>query len=141
MKSLRLAILVFMSCCIGGKVGSASPLGLWLAKDGTQIRIEPCGQNLCGFITQTKPTQDPATGQLMRDKNNADPTKRNRPLVGVQVLMSMRPNGASRWSGQVYNDDDGKIYSGSLIELGSSNIKIEGCWLMICDGEELTRIK
>jgi uncharacterized protein (DUF2147 family) len=124
-----------------GQASSASPLGLWQAKDGAKIRIEPCGQNLCGFISQTNPSHDPVTGQMVKDKNNADPAKRNRPLVGVQVLISMQPNGASKWSGQVYNDDNGRTYSGHLIELGPSSIKIEGCWLMFCDGEDLTRIK
>jgi uncharacterized protein (DUF2147 family) len=125
----------------GGRASFASPLGLWQAKDGAKIRIESCGQNLCGFIAQTSPSHDPVTGQIVKDKNNADPTKRNRPLVGVQVLISMQPNGASKWSGQVYDDDNGKTYSGNLIELGPTSIKIEGCWLMICDAENLTRIK
>ena len=39
------------------------------------------------------------------------------------------------------DDDDERTYSGNLIELGPSSIKIEGCWLMICDSEDLTRIK
>jgi uncharacterized protein (DUF2147 family) len=141
MKSRWLAPLVFVVLIVTGLASFASPLGLWQAKDGTKIKIEPCGQNLCGFISQTNPSHDPTTGQIVKDKNNADPAKRNRPLVGVQVLISMQPNGASRWSGQVYNDDDGRTYSGNLIELGPSSIKIEGCWLMICDGENLTRVK
>jgi uncharacterized protein (DUF2147 family) len=77
----------------------------------------------------------------VKNKNNTDPAKRNRPLVGVQVLISMQPNGASKWSGQVYSDDNGRTYSGNLIELSPSTIKIEGCWLMICNRENLTRIK
>ena len=141
MTSLRLASLVCVALSANGQASFASPLGLWQAKDGAKIRIEPCGQNLCGFIAQTNPSQDPVTGQIVKDKNNADPAKRNRPLVGVQVLISMKPNGASKWSGQVYNDDNGRTYSGNLIELGPSSIKIEGCWLMFCDGEDLTRIK
>ena len=120
-----------------GEPSSASPVGLWQAKDGGKIRISACGQNLCGFIAQTSPK----AGQMVRDKNNADPAKRNRPLVGVQVLISMKPDGASKWSGQLYDDDTGRIYSGNLIELGPSSIKIEGCWLMVCDGESLQRIK
>jgi uncharacterized protein (DUF2147 family) len=71
----------------------------------------------------------------VKDKNNTDPAKRNRPLVGVQVLISMQPNGASKWSGQVYSDDNGRTYSGNLIELSPSTIKIEGCWLMICNAK------
>ena len=30
----------------------------------------------------------------------------------------MQPSGTSKWSGQVYNDDNGRTYSGNLIELG-----------------------
>src|SRR4051794_17991864 len=134
MTSLRLASLVCVVLSASGQASFASPLGLWQAKDGAKIRIEPCGQNLCGFIAQASPK----AGQMPRDKNNADPAKRNRPLVGVQVLISMQPSGASKWSGQVYDDDNGRTYSGNLIELGPSSIKIEGCWVMICDGENLT---
>jgi|KBSMisStandDraft_5_1062788.scaffolds.fasta_scaffold85755_6 uncharacterized protein (DUF2147 family) len=134
MKPLRLASLILVALSIWGQAGFASPLGLWQAKDGVKIRIEPCDQNLCGFIAQTNPP-------YLKDKNNVDPAKRNRPLVGVQVLISMQPSGASKWSGQVYNDDNGRTYSGNLIELGPSTIKIEGCWLMICGGEELVRVK
>ena len=141
MTILRLAALVCVVLSASGQASFASPLGFWLAKDGAIIRIEPCGQNLCGFIAQANPSHDPATGQIVKDKNNTDPAKRNRPLVGVQVLISMQPNGASKWSGQVYSDDNGRTYSGNLIELSPSTIKIEGCWLMICDGENLTRIK
>ena len=138
---LRLAPLVLVALCICDQSSFASPLGLWQAKDGSKIRIEPCNQNICGFIAQTNPSHDPASVQTLKDKNNVDPAKRNRPLVGVQVLISMQPSGTSKWSGHVYNDDNGRTYSGHLIELGPSTIKIEGCWLMICGGEELVRVK
>jgi uncharacterized protein (DUF2147 family) len=70
------------------------------------------------------------------DKNNADPAKRDRPLVGAEVLISMHPEGPTRWSGQLYNVKDGNNYSGNLID-----IRIEGCSLGICGGEELTRTR
>ncbi len=77
----------------------------------------------------------------MTDKHNADPAKRNRPLMGVQTLIGMQPSGPGRWSGELYNDDDGMTYPGKLIELDASSIRIEGCSGAICDGEVLTRIK
>ena len=121
--------------------GSASPVGLWLAKDGGKIRISPCGRNLCGFLVQPVPATDAATGQPLTDKNNADPAKRSRPMAGVEVLISMHREAQSKWSGHVYNGDDGKIYEGHLIEKDPSNIRIEGCWLGFCDGEDLTRVR
>jgi uncharacterized protein (DUF2147 family) len=124
-----------------GQTGSASPVGLWIAKDGTKIRVSPCGRNLCGFIVQVNSPNDTATGRPPTDKNNADPAKRNRLLVGAEVLISMHHEDPTRWSGQLYNVKDGQNYSGNLIETGPSSIRIEGCWLGICGGEDLTRIR
>jgi uncharacterized protein (DUF2147 family) len=135
------AILAAASFAATYETGLASPVGLWLAKDGAKIRISPCGRNLCGFIVQSSSPVDPATGRPPTDRNNADPAKRSRSLVGVEVLISMRHDGPTKWSGQLYNDNDGKIYSGNLIETGPSEIRIEGCWLGICGGEDLTRTK
>jgi uncharacterized protein (DUF2147 family) len=131
-----------MAClAASGEIGSASPVGLWLAKDGAKIRVSPCGRDLCGFIVQSSSPIDPETGRPPTDKNNADPAKRNRPLVGAEVLISMHYEGPTRWSGQLDNVKDGKNYSGNLIETGPSSIKIEGCWLGICGGEDLARIR
>jgi uncharacterized protein (DUF2147 family) len=139
----RLSAAILAAVCLAGgcEAGSASPVGLWLAKDGAKLRISSCGRNLCGFIAQSNPPIDPATGQPPTDKHNADPAKRNRPLSGIEVLISMRREGPNKWIGQLYNDDDGKIYDGNLIENGPSSIRIEGCWLGICGGDDLTRIR
>jgi len=141
MKKLLLATLCSAVLIASGETGFSSPVGTWLAKDGARIRISPCGRNLCGFIVQSSPQIDPATGRPMTDKNNVDPAKRNRPLVGVETLISMQPNGPGKWSGRLYNDDDGMIYPGNLIELGPSSIKIEGCSAGVCGGDNLTRLK
>jgi uncharacterized protein (DUF2147 family) len=138
---LSAAILAAVCLAAGCDTGSASPVGLWLAKDGGKIRISSCGRNLCGFLVQPAPANDPATGQPLTDKRNADPAKRNRPMAGVQVLISMHREGQSKWIGHVYNGDDGKIYEGNLIEKDLSNVRVEGCWLGICDGEDLTRVR
>jgi len=141
MKVWALVALTAAGFAASSETGFTSPIGLWLAKDGAKIRISQCGRNLCGFIVQSSPPVDPATGRPMTDKNNADPAKRNRSLVGIEMLISMHRDSTSKWSGQLYNDDDGKTYSGNLIEQGPSSIRIEGCWLGICGGDELTRIK
>ena len=120
---------------------AADPTGLWLDKDGWTIRIQPCGPDLCAVIASVKPPLDPATGQPQTDKNNSDASKRSRPLVGVVVLSSMRPSGARKWSGQLYDPDRGVTLGGNLLELDPDTIRIEGCLLLLCGGEELHRIK
>jgi uncharacterized protein (DUF2147 family) len=119
----------------------ADPMGLWLDKDGWTIRIHACGPDLCAVIASIKPPLDPATGRPWTDKNNSDASKRNRPLVGVEVLAGMRPSGPNKWSGQLYDADRGHTLSGNLIEIGQDTIRIEGCLLMLCGGEELHRVK
>ncbi len=137
-----LSLLLFAAVSVGGcGAGLASPVGLWLAKDGAKIRISPCGGHLCGFFAQTSPQIDPATGRALTDKNNIDPAKRNRPLVGVQNLIGMQPDGPGNWTGKLYNDDDGKTYIGKLIEVDASTIRIEGCVGAVCGGDLLTRLK
>jgi uncharacterized protein (DUF2147 family) len=138
---LHTAVLAAIAC-VPASMGAAfaDPTGNWLDKDGGTLRIHSCGAALCGHITSLKPRLDPATGRLWTDKNNADPNRRNRPLVGVQVLSSMRPNGPQKWSGRLYNAEDGKTYSGNLIELGPASLRVEGCALGMCGSESLTRV-
>jgi uncharacterized protein (DUF2147 family) len=101
--------------------------GIWLDKDGGMVSIRNCGDSMCGTIASVS----------TRDGGAANP--RNR--VGVPVLIGMRPSGPNKWTGQLYNVDDGKTYKGNLIELGPDSIRIEGCALFICGGENLTRVK
>src|SRR5256885_16372608 len=132
------AVLLLAFASIGH--ARADPTGLWLDKDGWTIRIYACGQALCAAIASTQPPLDPATGKAWTDKNNPDAAKRDRPLVGVQVLFDMHPNGPGKWSGTLYDSDRGRTYSGNLIELGADRIRIEGCMLMLCGGEDLRRV-
>jgi len=124
----------------GTELAAADPTGVWLDKEGTTIRVQVCGQALCGTIVGMKETLDPATGRPRTDKNNADRALRDRPLIGLPVFLSMRPDGAGRWSGQLYDPDRGNIYTGHLIEGPQDTLRVEGCLLMLCGGENLTRV-
>lgn len=92
------------------------------------------------MMASTKSSVDPATGQPWTDKNDIDPSLRTRPLLGLAVLTGMQPVGYGKWSGHLYNIDDGKTYQGNIIELNTTTIKIEGCVLIICGGENLSRL-
>jgi uncharacterized protein (DUF2147 family) len=140
MKTLLLAALTAAVALASGTRGYCSPVGAWLAKDGWTIRIGACGPHLCGFIVKANPPNDPDTNQPWVDKKNADPAKRNRRVVGVQILIAMKPEGPGKWTGRLYNVDDGNTYAGNLIEQDPSTVGIEGCSLGICGGEELTRL-
>jgi uncharacterized protein (DUF2147 family) len=135
------ASLLFAGVAFGS--ASADPKGLWLAKDGAHLLIGSCGKKaLCGTLASTNPPLDPDTGQPFTDKLNPDPAKRGRPLVGVQILIAMTANGPGKWSGYLYNTDDGHTYDGNLIEVDAKTIRVEGCAAPgVCGGQNMTRIK
>ena len=68
-----------------------------------------------------------ATGQPKTDKNNADAGKQSRPLIGVQIVLGMKPSGADQWDGNVYNANDGKTYTGSFTMTGANTAELKGC--------------
>jgi uncharacterized protein (DUF2147 family) len=121
---------------------SADPIGQWLTEGGrSRVRVAECGGALCGTVIWLKEPNDPETGKPKLDAKNADVSKRSRSLVGVQILLGAKPNGNKTWTGQVYNAEDGKTYSGTLTELGPNSLKLEGCALagLICKAQTWTR--
>ena len=133
------AVTLCALLCAGA--ASADPKGLWLAQDGAHVKVGPCGAALCATIATPKSAYDPETGRPWTDKNNPDPAQRGRPLVGVPVLYGLVPDGPGRWSGHLYNVDNGNSYAGRLLELGPTTIRVEGCAIGICGGQNMTRIK
>jgi uncharacterized protein (DUF2147 family) len=126
-----------------GSVMAADPLGNWLTEDGkATVKIASCGAALCGTVVSLKEPNDPDTHKPKTDKNNADASLRSRPMIGVQIVLEMKPSGtANKWSGQVYNAEDGKTYSGSLTLQDANTIRLEGCILggLVCKASKWTR--
>jgi uncharacterized protein (DUF2147 family) len=121
---------------------AADPIGTWYtAGNESQVRIVNCGGALCGTLVWLKEPNDPATGRPKLDKNNADASKQGRPLIGVPIVLSMKPSGPNAWSGQVYNASDGKTYSGSFTMTGDNTADLKGCVMIICKSQSWTRAK
>jgi len=120
---------------------AADPLGTWLTGDKKgKVRITNCGGALCGTLVWLAEPMDPATSQPKTDKNNADVGKRGRPLLGVPIVLSMRPAGGDRWDGQVYNAEDGQTYSGSFTMTGANSAELKGCVaVVLCKSQTWTR--
>jgi uncharacterized protein (DUF2147 family) len=131
--------------CVLGLAGPAlaDPVGTWATENGrSRVKIEACGGAVCGSMVWLKEPNDPETGKPKLDKNNTDAAKRSRPLIGVPIVLDMKPSGADKWSGQVYNAEDGKTYSGSITERDAKTIRLEGCALggLICKSQTWTRV-
>ena len=107
--------------------------GTWLSQSGeTRVRISPCGGAFCGAIVWvSKPG---------KDVNNPNASKRERSLIGVQMV-TMKPQGGAELYGHLYNYQDGKTYSGKA-KVSSAGLELSGCVLggLICRTQTWTRV-
>ena len=118
------------------RVMAADPTGDWRVADGEgKIRIAQCNGSMWGVVAWEKD----AGG---RDVNNPDVSKKNRPLLGMPILLDMKKKaGADSWEGQVYNAKDGQTYSSSITPTDADHLEIRGCVLgFLCGGETWTRV-
>jgi uncharacterized protein (DUF2147 family) len=97
-----------------------SPLGIWLTeqKEG-KIRIEPCGANLCGYSIDPK-------------------TNLNR----TQILIDMKPDKDSKWSGHIFDPKGGSTYDSTIALKGPDSLRVQGCAFggIFCGGQTWSRI-
>ena len=136
---LPAAVVLVVICAMPAH---ADPRGLWLAKDGAKVRVASCGKALCGKIEVPKSPADPDTGRPWTDKDNPNPALRGRPLVGVEVFVSMMPDGPGKWTGTLYNTNGGQSVPGHIYELDAHTLKIEGCvGAAMCGSQNMTRLK
>jgi uncharacterized protein (DUF2147 family) len=127
---------------LAGTASAADAIGTWYTGDKEgQVRIVNCGGALCGTLIWLKEPNDPATGRPKTDKNNADASKQSRPLLGVPIVLGMKPSGPGQWTGDVYNASDGKTYSGSFTLTGPNSADLKGCVLSVfCKSQTWTRV-
>jgi len=139
--------LALLACAAGwpfAAARAADPTGTWYTEDKeSQVRITNCGGAICGALVWLKEPNDPETKRPKTDKNNPDPAKRNHPLVGVQIVLGMKPGSTpGQWEGKVYNAKDGNTYSGSFTLTGADSAVLKGCALgFICKSQTWTRVK
>src|SRR3569832_2236934 len=115
---------------------AADPTGDWRVADGVaNIRVAQCHGSMWGAVSWEKQPGG-------RDENNPDVSKKNRPTLGMAILIGMKKAaGAEQWEGQVYNAKDGQMYSATITPVGADQLEIKGCVLgFLCGGETWTRV-
>jgi uncharacterized protein (DUF2147 family) len=97
-----------------------SPLGVWLTeeKEG-KVRIEQCGNNLCGYSVDAKSNQN-----------------------GEQVLINMKPGKDQKWTGRILDPNTGSTYDSTIAMKGTDRLRVQGCAFggMFCGGQTWTRV-
>ena len=147
MRTFRIAAAVILSAMVIALTAlaparAADPLGTWLTGDKKgKVHIVNCGGAICGNLVWVQEPIDPDTNKPKLDKNNADAAKKTRPLIGVPIVLSMKPSGDGKWEGQVYNAEDGNTYSGSFAMTGANSAQLKGCVMggLICKSSTWTK--
>lgn len=123
----RLLHIVLLLTLAPGAALAQSAAGLWRTEPGDtgaylDVRIGPCGDKLCGVITE-------AHGAKRTD------------LVGKPIIRDMAAKGPGRWSGgSVWAPDDDKTYRSNMRLVGDG-LEVEGCVLVVCRGQTWTRLE
>jgi uncharacterized protein (DUF2147 family) len=93
---------------------AATPVGVWSTEDNKgQVRIENCGQNLCGYAVKS----------------------------GEKILINMRPSD-SKWVGRIHDPDSGRNYDSVIAMKGANSLRVQGCAFggLFCGGQLWNRV-
>jgi uncharacterized protein (DUF2147 family) len=136
-----IAILMALLGATAAKAQSGGEVsGIWLTQAGdAKVRVSRCGGGICGVVVWLRNPINPATGKPEVDNKNPNPSLARRPMIGLPLFSGMQPSGRNRWSGQIYNADDGNNYASNVSISGPDTLKVEGCVGALCGGENWTR--
>ncbi|GAB1715093.1 MAG: hypothetical protein NTAFB05_01350 [Nitrobacter sp.] len=116
------------------------PTGVWLTQAGdAKVRVSRCRGGICGVVIWLRNPIDPATGRPAVDDKNRNPALARRPMVGLPLFQGMSQSGPNKWSGTIYNADDGNSYASNISVAGPGTLRVEGCVGGLCGGEVWTR--
>ena len=125
-------IVVFVTSLLllgAGVLFAANPddiVGQWYTAEGTSVvEIYKCNELYCGKVVWLKnpKTED---GKEKTDMKNPDESKRERRIMGLEILSGFRYQGENAWEkGKIYDPKNGKTYSCKM-KLEGSELKVRG---------------
>lgn len=137
--ALTMAAAVLLASNLA-RADTQSAAGTWIMDNGKiTVSVAPCGDKLCGKIVAMKKPLD-KKGKPKRDKHNPNPSLRDRPVIGLIIMANMKADGEGRWSGEIYNPDDGNTYA-SYMKLDDGQMKVKGCVAFICEKITFRRVQ
>jgi uncharacterized protein (DUF2147 family) len=137
------AIVLAAAYLVGPAANGASAAdvgGVWLTQAGdAKVRVSRCGGGLCGTVVWLRDPIDSATGKAQIDDKNENPALRRRPIIGISLFLGMRAAGPNKWSGRIYNADDGKTYASTVTYQDGGKLDVQGCVGSLCGSETWSR--
>jgi uncharacterized protein (DUF2147 family) len=126
---------------LGGPAAAETATGVWRMANGkVTVRVSPCGANLCGTVVGLKKPRDDE-GRPRLDKENPNPALRRRPVIGLTILSNMKVGGQGRWTGTIYNPDDGNTYRSEMRLQNANTMKVDGCVAVFCRSMKFIRVQ
>ncbi len=146
MKSISLSLAaaafvagVFASAAANSADGTGVG-GIWLTQAGdAKVRVSRCGGGLCGTVVWLREPIDSATGKPQVDDKNENPALRQRRIIGLSLFIGMRAAGPNKWSGRIYDADDGKTYASTVTYQAGDKLEVQGCVGALCGSETWSR--
>jgi uncharacterized protein (DUF2147 family) len=122
-------VLALGSVTEAATTSTESPLGLWWAEGGAaQVRLESCGNGICGRIVWLRSPFD-ENGCILRDRHNGDPALRVRDILGLEIVQNLQPDedAEAEWNGgTIYDPTTGFTYSCALRLRDSDRLELRG---------------
>jgi uncharacterized protein (DUF2147 family) len=139
---LNLSIILLVALLSGTHAArsQSDPSGVWLTQAGdARVQVSRCGGGICGRIVWLRDPIDSKTGQPQVDDKNPNPALAQRPIIGLSIFIGMQQSGPNKWSGRIYNADDGQTYTAHVTSQSASALEVQGCVGVFCGGETWTR--
>ncbi|UOA16552.1 DUF2147 domain-containing protein [Sulfitobacter dubius] len=128
MRKLTIGFLVAMG--ISASDLGAEPFGIWLTETGRtgaylHVEVAPCKGNrtlLCGYIHETFKTP-------------------HTEIVGRPIFWDLEQVSANQWvNGRVWDAENRKVYW-AKVTLHKTELRVEGCLGILCDGQSWKRVR
>ena len=110
--------------------------GFWLTSQSI-VQVKNCDKNLCATIEHLFVDDDVDPKSIM-DSNNKKRSLRDRPLIGINLLEGFPSNASGKKvlkDGKIYDPGRGRVFKSNLYLLDDGTLKVEGCFMGICDHE------
>lgn len=113
--------------------GSSDILGRWTTQGGDSLlELFACGSEVCGRVVWLKhpkyiDSRDGPVGATKVDRQNPNPVLRGRPILGLQVMSGLAPQGDDRWGGGTcYDPETGKSYRCKMHLASPGRLEVRG---------------
>ena len=111
----------------------AAVTGVWKTEGGdSQLELFKCADKVCGKIVWLKvpryiDSNDGPIGATKVDRKSRNPTLRNRPILGLQVMKGLTATGGNQWdNGVCYDPETGKSYKCKMRLTAPNRLELRG---------------